>query len=232
MSRLAPLLDTAQASDARTDWLALWQAIAGTRLVVPVANPDANRVQPNVISVSGIPAVQAFEDMETFAANLDQPGACAEIDGADLSNMLSGSDHALAIALPGRAEPLFLSTDVVDWIARTYRAHVDRADAEGVRLSAPALPSPEAIALLGQTIDALGDDCPEAWLVAMTEDGAEPEQVLVLGLSDRVANIESEIAETVTRAIQSGLSNRIAVACAARGSQLMHRARECGIGIG
>lgn len=232
MSRLGPLHNTAQTSDERTDWLKLWQAIAGTRLVVPIADPNAARVQPQVVSVAAMPAVQAYEDMETFASALTQPGACAEIDGADLAQMLAGSEFALAITMPGQPDPLLITTETVDWIARTYRARVDRSQADGVRLSAPALPEPEMIALLGQTVAALGEDCPEAWLVAMTAEGGPPEPVLVLGLSDRVAGIESEIADTVTRAIQAGLSTPISVACAARGSALMHRARECGIGIG
>lgn len=232
MSRLGSLNAAALHSDDRTDWLRLWQAVAGTRLVVPVADPTADRIQPQVINVAGIPAVQAYEDMDGFAAALKEPGACAEIDGADLAQMLVGSDHALAIITQSLSEPLLLSIEVVEWIARTYRAKVDRANAEGVRIAAPALPEPETVELLGQTIDALGDDCPEAWLVAMTAENAAPEPVLILGLSDRVADMEAEIAETVTRAIQSGLSNPISVACAARGSPLMHRARECGIGIG
>ena len=57
--------------------------------------------------------------------------------------------------MPGRDDPVLLTAEVVGWIARTYRARVDRADAEGVRLSAPALPAPETIALLGQTVAAL-----------------------------------------------------------------------------
>lgn len=232
MSRLVGLEDAARASDARTDWLKLWQVIAGTRLVVPIADPNAPRVQPKVISVAGMPAVLAYENMETFAAALTEPGACAEIEGADLAQMLAGAELALAITVPGKRDPLTVTADVVDWIARTYRARVDRMQAEGVRVSAPKLPEPETIELLGQTVAALGEDCPEAWLVALTADGSAPEPVLVLGLADRVATIEAEIAETVTRAIQAGLAAPISVACAARGSALMHRARECGIGIG
>ena len=232
MSRIGTLDAAARASDARADWLKLWQAVAGTRLVVPVADPNAGRVQPLVIAIAGMPAVQAYEDVETFAAALKEPGACAEIDGADLARMLGGADLGLVISVRGRAQPVMLTAEVVDWIARTYGARVDRTMAEGVRLSAPAHPEPETIELLGQTVAALGDDCPEAWLVAMTEQGRRPEPVLVLGLSDRVAGIEAEIAETVTRAVQAGLSTAISVACAARGSALMRRARECGIGIG
>ena len=232
MSRLAPLHQAAQASDLRADWLVLWQTVAGTRLVIPVADPNATRVQPTVTAVAGVPSIQAFEDMDTFASALSKPGACAEIDGADLAKMLADTEYAIAITMPGSADPLFLSAEVVAWIARTYGAQVNRSQAEGVRLSAPALPAPEAIELLGQTVAALGEDCPEAWLVAMTQDGGNPEPVLVLGLSDRVANIEAEIAETVTRAVQAGLDTPISVACAPRGSRLMHQARACGIGIG
>lgn len=232
MSRLAPLRDAAEAGDERMDWLRLWQAVAGLRLVVPVADPDVSPILPRIIDADGVPAVEAHEDIETFASSIREPSPCAEIDGADLAKMLVGKEHALSIRLAGGAGTLVLSPEVLDWIARTYRAHVDRTDAEGVRVSAPELPSPEAIELLGQAVAALGDDCPEAWLVAMTAPGGTPEPVLVLGLADRVARIETEIAETLTRAIQAGLSTPISVACAARGSALMHRARECGIGIG
>ena len=182
--------------------------------------------------MAGVPDVVAFEDMDTFAAALKEPGACAEIDGADLSQMLAGTEHALAITVAGRTEPIFVAEDVLAWIARTYRARVDQAEAQGVYVSAPDLPEPAEIELLGQTVGALGDDCPEAWLVSMTAEGAAPEPVLILGLADRVASIEAEIAESITRAIQAGLSRPISVACAARGSRLMHQARQCGIGIG
>ena len=232
MSRLADLSCIAEDTDDRADWLRLWQAVAGTRLVVPVADPAADRMQPQVVDIDGEPAVVAFEDMEGFASRLREPAACAEIDGADLAKMLAGTSHALAITPEREAGPLVLPPEVVNWIARTYRAHVNRNEAEGVHVSAPDLPDPGAIELMGQSVAALGDDCPEAWLVTMTADGGAPESVLVLGLADRVARIEAEIAETVTRAIQAGMSKPISVACADRGSRLMHRARECGIGIG
>ena len=232
MSRLTDLNRAAEESDGRADWLRLWQAVAGTRLVVPVADPAADRVRPETVEIDGTTAVVSFEDMEAFASRLNEPGACAEIDGADLANMLAGSDHALAITTSDVDKPLIFSVDVLAWIARTFRAEVSRSDAEGVRVTAPELPDAAAIELMGQTIDALGDDCPEAWLVAMTAEDGNAEPVLVLGLSDRVARIEGEIAETVTRAIQAGMSQPISVACADRGSPLMHRARECGIGIG
>ena len=114
MSRLAELHRAAGASDERADWLRLWQAIAGTRLVVPVEDPSASSIRPTVTAVAGVPAVVAFEDMDTFAAALKEPGACAEIDGADLSQMLAGTEHALAITVAGRTEPIFVAEDVLN----------------------------------------------------------------------------------------------------------------------
>ena len=66
----------------------------------------------------------------------------------------------------------------------------------------------------------------------MTEEEGEPELVLVLGLSDGLREMETEIAETVTRAVQSVSGLPIAVACADRGSPMMGAARRHGIGIG
>ena len=93
MSRIAPLDDAARKSDARTDWLKLWQVIAGTRLVVPVADPNAARVQPQVISAGGMPTVLAYEDMDERTAFLQKPFTLEQLRSA-LDNLLGSQQKA------------------------------------------------------------------------------------------------------------------------------------------
>lgn len=228
---LAALYQTAVTSDATADWHRVWQTFAGMAWVVPLDGQDGDTVRPRLVQDDGIDLVQAFPDMTAYADAIAEPGHYAELDGAQLAAMLAPAGVPLGLWLtPGALTPI--PSDRLDWIAATFRADVDRADSAGVTVAAPDLPAPELVEALGQTVGALGRDCPEAWLVTMTEPGAAPELVLVLGLSDDARRIEGQIAETVTRAVQAVADQPMAVACPARASALMQTARRTGIGIG
>ena len=229
---LAGLHGAALASDNRADWQRFWQVLAGTSLVVPLEDGTGDRVRPQMVVTGPATAVQAFTSMESFADHLSEPGDYAEIDGAHLAEMLAPQGTALSISLGSDRPPVLIDAETLGWIANTFRAEVSRAEGAGVSVSAPDLPEPELIAAIGQTIGALGADCPEAWLVTLTDRDGAGELALVLGLADRVRAMEAEIAETVTRAIQAIADRPIAVACADRGSALMAAARRLGIGIG
>ncbi len=232
MSLLGDRFATANASGERADWQSLWQALAGTRLVVPIESTGAATLSPRLISAGGVEAVQAFERMESFAAMLDEPGECAEVDGAELAGMLAGHSLALAVSIDGLADPIMVGEAALGWIAATWGADVERTIGAGVVISAAAAPTPEMVTLLGATVAALGGDCREAWLVTLTPVDGPGELTLVLGLSDGARAVEAELAETVTRALQAGTDRPVAVACADPCSALIDRARRHGIGIG
>ena len=228
---LDTLRGTAAASDSVSDWQALWQAVAGTGLILPLTEQAGEQARPVVIKYADVHTVRAFADISAYAETLDVPGDYAEMDGAQLAAMLAPQNVALLIEVADGG-PVFVPAEALEWISLIFRADVDRADSAGMHISAPELPSPELVAAMGQTIGALGSDCPEAWLVKMNEPEAPAELVLVLGLADGLRHIEADIAETVTRAIQASADKPVAVACADRGSPLMNAARRCGIGIG
>ena len=230
MDNLSTLHAAAVASARQSDWQALWQAVAGTALVLPLDQQDGNAMMPRVVNIEIGEAVQAYPDMDSFAEALTTPSDYAELDGAQLAAMLSPQDAALLIML--RPDPLVVPVKALVWIAETFRADVTRSDSAGVKVLAPQLPPPEVVAAMGQTVAALGKDCPEAWLVGMAEPDEDPELVLVLGLDESVRQIEAQIAETITRAVQSVYDRPLAVACPARASPLMTAARQHGIGIG
>ena len=227
MSHLTELHAAALASDAAADWAAFYQALAGTSLVVPLAEQAGETAKPLLADHGGMAAVQAFPDMDSFANGLDAPGAYAELAGADLAGLLQGRKTPLLI----RERPeLLLAPDQLDWIAATYGAEVTRATGAGVTVATPEAPELALIEALGQTVGALGADCPEAWLVEMAAMEETPELVLVLGLADGVRKMEAQIAETVTRAIQAVSARPFAVACPDRGAPLMHSARQHSLG--
>ena len=228
---LGRLYKAAVASDAIEDWQALWQGLAGSALILPLKGQLGELVQPALTRVDGQDAVQAFADMDSYGEDLDEPGEYAEMDGAQLAAMTAPLDMPLVVVLPG-GETIIVPPPALDWIAATFRADVDRAESAGVHVSAPDLPPPALIEAMGQTVGSLGADCPEAWLVHMAEPDAEPELVLVLGLDESLRSMEAEVAETITRTIQAVADRPVAVACADRGSPLMHSARLHGIGIG
>lgn len=230
--KLHDLRQQAQRTDSQNDWHQLWQTVAGSRLTVPLTATAGETANPLVVSIDGLTAVQAFEGMERYAEMLDAPGDYAQIDGAELAAMLDGQDVALAIIADESDLPIVIPADTLSWIAHTFQADVERVEGAGVAVREPELPAPEVVALLGQSVAALGANCPEAWLVTFAEPDGTQELVLVLGLSDDVREMEGQIADTVTRAVQSGIGVPISVACPDRGSALMDQARRVGIGIG
>lgn len=225
------LYEDAVVSDATTDWHKVWQAFAGHPWVVPLDGQDGDTIRPSLIARDGVEMVQAYPDMASYAGALSVPGQYAELDGAQLAAMLAPAGAMLGLWLHADA-PTPIAGDTLGWIASTFRADVDRTESAGVTVTAPDLPSPVLIQALGETVGALGRDCPEAWLVGMTEPGGASELVLVLGLSDSARAMEGQIAETVTRAVQAIADVPLAVACPARTAPLMETARRTGIGIG
>ncbi|MEM9138395.1 MAG: SseB family protein [Pseudomonadota bacterium] len=227
---LSALYQAALATDAQADWHQVWQALAGTGLVLALEDGNEERMTPRMASIDGIDAVEAFPGMERFAAAQDAPVEYLELDGAQLAAMLA--PEGVPLAVRAEAATILVPPDALAWIAQTFRADVNRSETAGVVVMAPDLPPVAVVQAMGETVGALGQDCPEAWLIAMAEPDEEPELVLVLGLSDAVREMEGEIAETVTRAIQAVSEKPVAVACPGRGSPLMDRARRTGIGIG
>ena len=226
---LGRLHAAALASEDQTDWMAFYQVLAGSSLVVPLSSVAGQTARPVLESHEGVETVPAYLSMSDYASALTAPGDYAELAGAELAALLDGQETPLLLMT---APELLVTPGQLSWIASTFGAEVTRATGAGVSLSRPDLPALEVMEALGQTVGALGADCPEAWLVQMTEPDGEPELVLVLGLADGVRAMEPQIAETVTRAIQAVTDQPFAVACPDRGAPLMASARQNGIGIG
>lgn len=219
----------AAASDLPSDWMAFYQVLAGTALIVPLDEVAGETAKPATIVADGMTCVAAYPDIDGYASAIDRPGDYAEIAGVQLAAMLSAESTGLSIRTD---PPIVVGAGQLTWIAETFGAEVTRATGAGVSIRTPDLPALEVMEQLGRTVGALGQDCPEAWLVAMSPEDGPDELVLVLGLADDVRRMETRIAETVTRAIQSVTDQPFAVACPDRGAPLMARAREAGIGIG
>lgn len=226
---LFALARTAQASDDRADWLRLWQALAGTALVLPLQGSAGETISPRLDEETG--AVLAYPSLEAMAASLTTPADYAQLDGAALADMLA--PERLTLRIPGTTD-ILVPAEAIAWIAQTYRADVDEADLAGVRVAAVADPDPALLQALGDSVTALGTACTEAWLITLsapdTPDGTG-ELTLVLALSADAAKAEAEIAHALTRAIQAVSTEPLAVACPAPNASLLAAARSYGIGI-
>lgn len=226
---LDDLHKAALASDRAEDWAAFAQALAGTQLVIPLEDAAGETARPRLTAHEGVEVLPAWTSMEAFAGALADPGHYAELAGAELASALAGQNTPLLIHAD---TGLVVTPDQLAWIAQTYSAEVTRATGQGVEVTAPDLPPVAVMEILGASVAALGADCPEAWLTAMTTPGEDPELVLVLGLADTARPMEGQIAETLTRAVQAVTDRPFAVACPDRGSPLMDTARRVGVGIG
>lgn len=222
----------ASAADTAEGWARYYHALAAAPLIVPLEAAADETVRLAEIATGDGPTVLAFDRMERMVAHLAAPGDYAEMPGAELARALAGSGISLTVNLGTAGSETVLDPDRLAWLAANFGAEVARDTAAGVTLAAPADPPPDLIATLGETVGALGRDCPEAWLVTMTDGDGGEELVLVLGLAGAAAGMEAEIAETLTRAGQALTDRRFAVACPDRGSRLMDAARRAGIGIG
>ncbi|MFK7941902.1 MAG: hypothetical protein AB8B85_03175 [Paracoccaceae bacterium] len=234
---LDDLHTTALTSERPEDWAAFAQALAGMQLVIPLEEAAGETARPRLTLHEDVNVLPAWTSMDAFAGALADPGHYAELAGAELAGALAGQGTPLLVFADG---PLVVTPEQLDWIAQTYGAEVTRATGQGVQVTAPELPPLPVMEMLGQSVGALGMDCPEAWLVAMSapheasQDASDTslELVLVLGLADKVRDMEGQIADTVTRAVQTVTELPFAVACPDRGAPLMDTARRVGIGIG
>lgn len=226
---LDDLHTAALATDRAEDWAGFYQALAGTTLIIPLEEAAGDTARPRLTEDQGVPAVPAYTSMEAFADALANPGHYAELAGAELASLLAAEATPLLVHAD---TTLVLTSEQLGWIASTYGAEVTRATGQGVQVLAPELPPLVVMEVLGQSVGALGADCPEAWLVTMASPDEDPEMVLVLGLAEGVRDMEGQIAETLTRAVQTVTDRRFAVACPDRGTPLMATARQVGVGIG
>ncbi|MEM1298728.1 MAG: hypothetical protein AAGH68_05555 [Pseudomonadota bacterium] len=197
--------------------------------MIPLEDAAGETARPRLATHEGVDVLPAWISIEAFAGALSDPGHYAELAGAELAGALAGQATPLLIHGEG---PLLISPEQLDWIATTFGAEVTRATGQGVQVTAPELPPLAVMEVLGASVSALGADCPEAWLVAMATPDEEPEMVLVLGLADSVRDMEGQLAETLTRAVQAVTDRPFAVACPDRGAPLMDTARRVGVGIG
>lgn len=228
---LFDLHKTAVASEDRADWMRFYQAFAGRRLIVPLADAAGVTARPALITRNGIQAVQAFPDMAAYAVSLVRPGHYAEMSGAELAEGLGGQDTPLML-LDGPEPPIVLNPGQLGWIARTFQAEVVRAEGAGVTVSTPEDLPAATLEMLGKTIEALGVDCRAAWLVSMTEPDGQAELVLALDLAESARKMEEQIAETIARTVQAVTKQPFAVACPRPDEPFLAAARKFGIGIG
>ena len=224
------VLAQAQVEGTDTAWTRFYQALSSTRLFV-AAETAGEKLRLSEVETETGRTVLGFDRIERLSAYLGGPAEYAEIPGSDLAAALAEQGIGLTLNLGTHGETM-LDPDRLGWLAMHFGAAVSQADAAGVRIGPPGTPSPELMATLGETVGALGHDCPEAWLVGMTDDSGLDELVLVLGLSGDAARMEGDLAEAITRAGQAVTDRRFAVACPDRGAPLMATARREGIGIG
>ena len=97
--RLARLYAAATESDDLTDWQALWQALAGSGLILPLKGQLGELVQPQLTKIDGVEAVEVFADIDSYADQLEEPSDYAEMDGAQLASMAASLDMPLAVKL-------------------------------------------------------------------------------------------------------------------------------------
>ncbi len=118
--------------------LRLYEALSGAELVLPLAaeaETEADDVTPETVEVAGVPHVVAHDGVAALLGR--EPRPTATLSGLALAQMLDGQGVGVALRLGGLAEPVLVSPEAVDWLARSLGSGPERAEARPLALHPP-----------------------------------------------------------------------------------------------
>lgn len=167
-----------------TTRLALYEALTGAELVLPLASETDEAVEPVTEEFGGIPHVMAYDRPESASADASggQAGSVATLGGLALAQMLEGQGTGIALRLRGLAEPVLVSPDAVDWLARTLAEGPAPAEARPVAAHPPKALPPGLLGALDRRI-AQGEGLADEAFLAHVDwsDGTEGHLLAVVG---------------------------------------------------
>ena len=116
--------------------LRLYEVLSGAELVLPLhGEVEGEDVTPETVEADGIPHVVAHDSVSAFAGGTPRP--TATLSGLALAQMLEGQGAGVALHLEGLADPLMVTPEALDWLARNLAEGPDRVEARPVALHPP-----------------------------------------------------------------------------------------------
>ncbi len=124
--------------DDDTARLRLYEVLSGAELVLPLAaeaQAGAEDVTPETVEIEGVPHVVGHDGVAALLS--DEPRTTATLSGLALAQMLEGQGVGVALRLAGLADPILVTPEAVDWLARSLRGGPDRVEARPLALRPP-----------------------------------------------------------------------------------------------
>ncbi|WP_210526223.1 SseB family protein [Rubellimicrobium arenae] len=184
--------------------LRLYEVLSGAELVLPLAGEvEGEDVTPETVVVGDIPHVVAHDSISAFAGTAPRP--TATLSGLALAQMLEGQGAGAALHLEGMADPLLISPESLDWLARNLAEGPQRVEARPLALHPPKGLPTSLLTTLDRRLAQGEGLATAAWLVAVDWSdgtrghllafvGARPgaEETLAAGINAAVALSGSE----------------------------------------
>lgn len=156
--------------------LALYEALSGAELVLPLASETDEDVEPVTEEWGGVPHVVAHDRPEGVA------GSVASLGGLALAQMLEGQGTGIALRLRHLPEPVLVSPEAVDWLARTLAEGPEAVQARPVAAHPPEALPPALLGALDRRI-AQGEGLADEAFLARVDwsDGTAGHLLAVVG---------------------------------------------------
>ncbi len=156
--------------------LALYEALSGAELVLPLMSESDEDVEPVTEEWGGLPHVVAHDRPEGIE------GSMASLGGLALARMLAGQGVGLALRLKGLAEPVLVAPEALDWLARSLAEGPEAGEARPVAAHPPDGLPPALLGALDRRI-AQGEGLAEDAYLARVDwsDGTSGHLLAVVG---------------------------------------------------
>lgn len=173
------------------------ERVLDAELVLVLAGPAGERIEPEVLALEAGRFVLAFDRDERLAAFLEAPAPFAALSGRRLVALLAGQGIGIALNL-GAPSGTLLPPEAVDWMAAIGAEAPAEAAGRIREVGAPDAP-PALVAALGAKLAAMAGVVAEAHLVgARFDDGRSGLVLALVGVPEEArTGVAAAIAEAV-----------------------------------
>jgi hypothetical protein len=209
-----------------------WALMVETALHVPVTPaPEDAPLAPLVFPLETGPVALAFDDDARMAAFFEAPTDYVTLTGRSLVAALAEAGLGLGLNLGDAPSATLLDGDTVRWIAAEMGGEVEALDLTGALTVAPPVAAPRALAVaLAERVAAMPGLIAEAWLVALTPDGAAPSLALLIRPAQAARRAVAGLVTVLGRAaaVHGAEAGPVAVGVVEEGHPLLPAARAHG----
>jgi len=189
------------APEDTTARLGYYRAVADSELLVLLAaEPEGDRVEPELFPVEGARYVMAFDSEERLAAFADRPVPYIGIPGRALVRLLAPEGLGLGINVGVAPSSMLVPPEGVAWLVQTLDAAPDSVGDSPVAFAPPGDAVTALAPILSAPLAAAGAGGAQAWLAEALYPGGTTAPLLA------VVGVPAPLAEDLARAVQEAIA--------------------------